>query len=766
MGVLNIFGNFLKRQPDENTNYLSLTLTSDKILAVIWQLQGDSLNFLGFSHKNFHNIDSLIHETAVVIDGAAQHIKNDVSQVVFGLSYYWFESETPPKNVSRETLDILKDLSSELSLEAQAFVPLSASVNHFLKIRDSKTPNAIYIGAFKDFTEIAVLTGGIVTPKIYKGQAKKENIVNLLSGLKTELGKTLPSDFVFFSTHEDNQLAKELEKMDLKELVGGEQKVEIIESEQVAKCIAYSQAADILGHDPQFISTAGIASAPVSSATGHEEETPEVKEQDVPKEETLEEKLLDEEVPAPSPGGFDFIEDQDVLESGPAAEKLEAASLGNIKPIDPKNYAVEVDPNQMVRHETTYESPKERIEETKKSHKKNILENLVTLSYLSSLTNLFSKNGPKKLLISLAVLIIGIVIALFALSNTITAVSIILKANTSPLEDSFSITAAPDAAIDAVRERIPAQSMTATAQDTQSSQPTGTKKIGDSAKGAVNVFNWTTSEKTFPKNTVIISKDGVKFTLDADVNVASRSASTPGQSSVSVTAQSFGDNGNISAGVDFTFQQFDELLYSAKNDNAFTGGSQKQVTVVAQEDLDKLQKSLTEALTQKAKESLKSQNPNAQLADEAISINIAKKQFDKNLNDEASSVSLTMEITATALTYNQDDLKNILAQMAQSQSQDKLQATPDNIDFLDIKTKLNKTSLTLSGQYRANLVPKIDTEDIKNKIAGKSQKDARGIILSLGDISSVDFRFTPNLFLFTSIPKNTSKISIAVEANK
>ena len=125
-----------------------------------------------------------------------------------------------------------------------------------------------------------------------------------------------------------------------------------------------------------------------------------------------------------------------------------------------------------------------------------------------------------------------------------------------------------------------------------------------------------------------------------------------------------------------------------------------------------------------------------------------------------------MEITATALTYSQNDVKSILSQMAQGQSQDKFVSTPQNIDILDSNTKLNKNSLSLVGKYQANLLPKIDTQDIKNKIAGKSQKDARGIVLGLGDISSVDFKFSPNLFLFTQIPKNTSKIEVIVSANK
>ena len=89
MSLLN-FKNPFSKNPPEPQDYLSLTIAPNKIIATIWNFQGDNVHVLSTAEKEFANIDSVIHEAAVAIDNAAQVSKTDVSKVVFGLSQYWF----------------------------------------------------------------------------------------------------------------------------------------------------------------------------------------------------------------------------------------------------------------------------------------------------------------------------------------------------------------------------------------------------------------------------------------------------------------------------------------------------------------------------------------------------------------------------------------------------------------------------------------------------------------------------------------------------
>lgn len=763
MGVFDSFGKLLRPQPQEETNYLSLTVTSNKILASIWQLLGDDLNFIGYCPKNFHNIDSLIHEAAVAIDNAAAHIKSDVTQVVFGLSGYWFEDG----KITKETENILKNLSSELELEAQAFVPISASVNHFIKLKDQQPTETVYIGAFKDFTETSFLSGENITSKIFKGAATKESVIRLLKDLKLEIKQGLPSKVIIYDP--DSQVHKELEKADLKDIFEKLPKFENFTDEDVAKCIAYSQAADVLGHDPS-LRTSTIEKVDTVSPVEHHQDQNEAEKE--PEEDR--DVMPPAEITEAALAGFDFKENEDILEMKKEqeinpeisiADKQAEDSIDNLTGSD--QYAVEIDKNKPHVIHAGYESPAQKIEETKLSKKKGLLDNLLTLNWLSSLTFGLSKEGKgKKVLVPVLILAILTTAIAYLVALTFLNAQVIIRANSNPKEADIDVTVAQGATLDTARSRIPGDILQETVSDSSQTQTTGSKKTGNYAKGEVNVLNWTTAKINFNKGEAIISKNGVKFNLDSQVEIASRSASTPGQSTVSVIAQDYGSTGNLNAGTEFTFQKYDELLYSAKNDNAFSGGDEKQVTVVSQDDMTKLQNSLTDQLTAKAKQSLKEKNPASGLSDDAIEIKVAKKQFDKNLDDESPDLKLDMEIEATALVYDQNVLKDLLSKQAQEGSGDKLIATPDNIDILSLVAKRGTNSLKLSGKYRANLIPNINLDDIKDKIAGKSIKGARAIIKENPDVSDIEVKFTPNLILFSSIPKNRSKINITIEANK
>ncbi len=741
MGVKDFFKKVINHEGVQGTNYLSLALTSDKIIAAIWHFQGASqIDFVGYNEKEFHSIDSLIHEAAVAIDTAAKNITTDVSQVVFGLSNYWFEDG----KLSHETGEILKNLAKELELDAQAFVPLAASVAHYLSLKGG-SKNAIFIGAFEDYTEVSFIKNGTAQSSEHKGKATLEDISRLIGKIKEAPDQELPNQVIIFgdgATH----LKKELDKEDGHKVFKDDAKIEILKNEELVRCITYSQVADILGSEPQIVAT---ATQPTTATKDAEEIEPQ--------EERKEQEKVKEEPPESS-DEFDFREGLDVLASPPpSSEARETPSSQSPQTASPSDeYAVDIDEKAH-----GYETPAQKLQESTKP-KRSWVESMLTLNWMSSLAK-----GNKKKIIPPAIILAALLLAaLYVLGFTLTSAQVMIRANSKPFEDTFDLTVASGAALDTTRSRMPGEEIIATVQDSSQAQATGIKKTGNYAKGEVKVLNWTTSKVDFNAGTVIITKSGIKFELGSKVEIASRSASTPGESTVAVTAQEFGQNGNVSAGTEFTFQKYDELLYSAKNDNAMAGGDEKEINVVTQKDQDNLAQDLEKSLTQKAKEELRQKVGDKEIFDESIAIKVLKKQFDKQIDQEATAFTLSMEIEASALFYKEETLREFLAKISQDEADDYLESAPENIEILDIKATRDKNSLQLEGEYRANLVPKIDVEAIKANIAGKSQKSAREQIRQNPEIRDVEFIFSPNLILFSSLPKNKDKISIKIEAVK
>src|SRR3990170_4312610 len=729
MQIPSTLGRFFKKKSPELNNYLSLTLTPNEVLACIWTFNLDNkVEILGFGQREFTNVDSLIHQAAVAIDAAGEMAKSDVSQTVFGLSYYWFENGEPSVHATK----VLKNLASDLELDPQAFISLASSLNHLLKSKESVTPQAVIIGIFEDFCEVHLIKNNkVVTSQTAKSPISTEKIVGLVGRLKEE-SQELPSKIIVFGTNEESDIFQKLSKVDWHDIFVHEPKIDLISAQDLAKSVAYAQAQDILGYEPT-----------IGSATEGKKET--------------------KEAITSGAGEFGFIEGEDILlnkvgeefdhRKPPLEQKPDEDLIKKPHVSEKEEYAVEIGPTA-VSHA-----------EAESVQKPDLSEQLATVAYLPKIFGLFKKRPPiKNLLVAVAILLILVLIGSFVAAQTLTKANIRIKVNAKPQESNFNVSAASGGSFNLAKEQIAAEEISAQSSGNQKAVATGSQKLGEYARGEVTVLNWTTSPKDFPSQTVILSKSGVKFTLDSDIAVASRSASTPGQSKVNVKAVEFGSSGNIDAGNDFTFQQFDELLYSARNDAGMSGGAERQVTVVSQDDQDRLTKSLTDLLTDKAKQALISKASGKKLADEAVDVKVLKKAFDKTVDEEASLVNLDMEIEASGIVYDENDLKKLLAESITNLPEN-LEARPQNVEITKVDSKRKNNTLSLSGRFQAELVPKFNEDELRGKITGKSVKETRAIIKEIPEVSDVIVEFLPNIPLFSSIPRNKSKIKFEIETS-
>ena len=571
MGPLNIFTKILKKD-SPGQNYLSLVVTPDRVVACIWVLNFDQVEFLGFGQKSITDINSLRHQATIAIDTAAQNAKSDVTKIVFGLSNFYLEDNQPSREVSK----IIKNLASDLELSPQAFIPLAAAINHLLKIEESATPHAVLIGVFNDFCEVHIIKNNkVIATYTSKEKITIDKIENLISRLKDEV-ENLPSRFIVYGI-KDPGFTDKIIKADWKDLFIHEPKIMILDANQLAKSVAYAQAADILGHDPTLLEiTKGHYPSPVKSKIEKINEFGFVEGEDILLTKQQEELERHE------------TSDSAVKSLQPDLPKHVLAKQEKDKP-DKEDYAVEV-------NQTPDTAPAQNYKET--------LGDIATGAWLSRVLAIFKKRpSVKKIAVAVAGLVIIGFLGSFIASRTLTSAQVIIKVNAKTLEKNFK---ADVVLRQTESSQIIGQEITTKMSGSQKAIATGTKKLGEKAGGEVTIFNITSTPKSFPKDTTIITKSGLKFVLDEEVEATS--AGKPGQPSQTktrVTASEAGPQYNIDTEQDFSFAQFDEYAYWAHNDTPFSGGSEKQVTVVARQDLDKLEKSLIDSLTEKAKADLK-----------------------------------------------------------------------------------------------------------------------------------------------------------------
>lgn len=304
-------------------------------------------------------------------------------------------------------------------------------------------------------------------------------------------------------------------------------------------------------------------------------------------------------------------------------------------------------------------------------------------------------------------------------------------------------------------------------QDNKKAVATGKKEVGEKSKGEVTIFNKTSQPRTF-SGTILKSTSGVVFELDSSVTVASRSATlegiTYGRAKTNVTAKEIGPEGNAPADTNFTIADFDQSLYSAYNDQAFSGGTKREVSVVSEEDRKRLQEAQIQELLARAKEELKGKIPqDARLEEQAIKSEVKSQKFDKEVGQEATAFSLTQEIRFFTVAYKQEDLFKILSGKMESDIPEGYEIVPEFSTVEVLGTQDKENGILLKTKFKGALIPKFDFQKIIKELVGKSPKITKDYLLTLPDVQEAQIAINPQMppFLIT-MPHVASRISIRV----
>lgn len=306
---------------------------------------------------------------------------------------------------------------------------------------------------------------------------------------------------------------------------------------------------------------------------------------------------------------------------------------------------------------------------------------------------------------------------------------------------------------------------TASASYSQSKATTGSRQIGDPARGQVVVHSFDDGEKSFSKGTEIESA-GRKFVLDTEVKVASSSlasdgsAKLPGKSSVSVTAIEIGPEGNLGKGSRFTIADHPSGTYFAINESAFSGGSKKTVRTVSVGDQDKLE----EAILNLAKKQVSPpKGINGSLITSLTKTSLSETSYSKEVGEESNSVSLNAKARTTFYLYEKDELLDKIVEEVKDDIRPGFAIDRSLVDYKIDKTTLEDEDLVeISANVTAKTVKKVDKKEILNQVTGKHKNSLNGLKDKL-DIEGYNLTINePIPFLNNFLPFFKQNINIII----
>lgn len=686
-------------KPHFSEYYFGLDIKHGFVTGSVWGIEGNTVKIISVIHRKYHppenfpeSSHSLIGEANIALDEALTDFQPEPEKILFGVPDSWLADDELKSAYSK----VLKQLVKELDVVPMAYVSTTHAICH-LRERQEGVPTTAILVEIGDSLTVAIAKAGKVlgSKEVSRSESLPRDIEKaLLSFPDIEV---LPAKILIFGKGKVGHYKEDLVSFNWMGQLPFLHlpKIEELEDDVSIKSLCFAGASEINPHVHLEHQTVPVSSGHIRPYLSNEHLH----------------NLPTHPTPVPQETAFveGDIEDQYIPSAVDAYKRsLQPQDTGNL--LD-KFSPVEILPKRM-----------------------------------PNLMRWFSGLG-------FTLIIPVIIVIVLALSYLfLPKAKVVVFVDPKILEKEAQIVADPKiTSTDEANKQIAGKVVETTVNGTSKAAATGKKQIGDPAKGAVIIYNKTSSSKTFPQGTVLIGQDNLNFALDTSVTIASQSAVDGGisfgKSTANATALTIGPDGNLAAGKELTIKGYSINDYSSKVDTAFSGGLSKDVTVVTSDDQKKLLASLTSDLKKKAQGEIQGKlTGDMKILEETFAEKVLKQSFSKNAGDQASEFSLTLNLSLKGTAYSDTDLKSIVGKLVETTVPEGFSLDLSRTETQATVSKVEKDGkIIFTAKFKAKLMPKMDIEKIKSEIKFKTPNEVEAILKSNENVIGVDIKIKPEL---------------------
>ncbi len=772
------FSKFFEKKPLPEY-FLAFLLRHEKANAVIFEKINGIAKVIGQGEANFEKsiedatFEELLSTSDKAISEAEKAMPKEVEtlKTLFGLKDSWIEED----KIKKDYLDKLKKVSEELGLTPIGFITVTEAISGLLKKEEGIPLTAILSEIGKNYVTVSLIKAGkIMETKSSEIHENPPFTVDIL--LKHfEIPEVLPSKVIIYDGEEE-KLAQEFIH------------------HQWSKSLPFLHVPQIVNLPLGFDAKAILAGAATQmgfsidtdtiekNLTSEKEEIPEITK-DETRQEVKEEKK-DNILPS---GKLEDNEEINYVENDTFVENFGFFEGEDITKLPKKQSEEETIQNEKYEEKKEPETARIAVEKEETPNKEakdikiNIKKNINLISEIKSRIlgisekiklpkKIFNNRLLKQRIIFIPGLLATLLIITFIYFFFTIRAEVILTLNPKIEEQKENVTFSAKAT-DVGKKTIQGEFISASLEKTSVIATTGKKETGTEAKGTVTFYSRFTQKRTITAGTLLTSSNNLEFTLDKAVDISSASAdadASPVTVSGSVTAKEIGKESNLPSGAKFTVGDFPSGSIIAKNDSAFSGGTKKEITIVSKEDQNKLLSKLIKDYENEAREELeKKANDEKIFLPVITSTEVEKKDYDKDIGDEAGKLTLKAKIVYEGLLYSKKDLASFTKSLLKKQLSEELEVDEKNIkiEVSDVKSKEEEVSAMLKIQ--APLLPKINSSKIIKEVTGISVKDAKEKLSSIEQVVDAEIKFSPNLpIISNSLPRFSQNIKISTETNE
>lgn len=700
------FTQLISKTKDTTEYYFSLILSRDGASVAVWSIGANNdLLIASVSYGEIH--DDTWDERVRVVDQLLSQAEDKarssfpISKTVFGLPAAYLTAEG---DISNDIRLHLKKLSKLLELNPVGFVPLTQAIAFSLKKNEGIPASVILVNCTKETITVSLYRVGVCVRE--QTRDVNESVALSLEEFLTDDkdGDVLPSRILLYGFN--TEILSHVRGTLLKHQWTSRAnflhfpKIEIIEHEDLLRAVSLSGSSELtssIGEDKE------IADSNESSTVVAQPE------------ENISEEVEKNDEPVQSM--HVSSEDDEDVEN---VEVVGAQALG---------FGAE---------DVVDTHPKIRFASTIRSSLLSFMEYVKRIRFPRFEKSIQGAGG-----------IIGVILLFGLLYYFIPRATVTVLVLPTQQSETAIITVDPNATIvDSNTKIIPGQTQELSLSSKKTIPVTGKKNVGDPAKGTVTFYNKITSERILKKGTIITAK-GISFSLDEEVKIASATSvlnidgetKTFSKKEGLVTAVDIGSEGNVSAGSEFAIKDISSSSVLGRNEQAFTGGVSREVTVVSRADYDGAVKTLTDEIVRKAKEQLLSEVGGNRLIEQTIKTKVIEKQFDKELDQEAKEFSGSLTASVSGIVIRDEDVRSLLVALITPKvpAGYTLESGKTDVSIGAVQVKKDG-KITVSATVSAVALPIISKEGLQKTLAGKAVPDALEYLKSIVGVAGAEFR--------------------------
>jgi hypothetical protein len=736
--------NFLSsKQPSEKECYWALVIEPGWVQAGVWEIEGEQARVISISPTTHWEADEdLLGAADTVLSVAAQKLEGEIaepSKTVFGVPSSWVSEG----QINEESLGNIRRVCGELSLEPVGFVVLPEAIAHLFKAEEGAPLNAVVLGAGQDILEVSVFRLGnlIGTYNVARSVSVADDVTEGLS----RFGQVdpLPSRFILYDGKEGD--LEDVRQALLENSWDGE-KIKFLHTPKI----------EIISGEKKVLATALAGASEIANVTSIEVKKDKfASSEEGSQKENLENLTYPETKIAPEDLGFVVGKD--------------------IKNLPRQDSGKDKEENVFNKNQVQERVPLEVNQEERYGRSPNILDSLKKIGpkMLAFLHRIFKNregSGTNRIFILGVILLFLVGLGGFALWWYIPKAIVTIYIQPKKLDEKISITVDPSISQpDFSKDLLPGQIVKTHSLGDKTRQTTGTKVVGENAKGSVKAENGTGEPINLPKGTVFIAANDLRFTSNSGASVsAALSPGSPGNAIIDVTASNIGAEYNLARDERFRVGNYPKSEVDAISIDVFSGGTSRQISAVSLQDQKNLEDDLKEQLLSKGKEDLRQGLSEDRLfIDESVNATSSSRLFSNKVGDEASDLKLTLDLSVSGLSVSKASLIDLAKESIKNKiPQGYILRDGDlklTFSFKGVKKGVYQFDLTIS----ANLLPEVKPDDIAKNITGKYTDVAYDYLKGIPGFNHVEVTRKPNLpGKLGNLPWVTKHITIEVEAEK